>query len=157
MIEDVMANMNNPTRRIESTLVVESKYGWVNTVKWLWYCRLKLILHPVLAVFFVLFAAAVIIAELSIFIPALSIVNPFSHILSIESVFMLDMSLMIVMAYIVFCVYYALFKLKFASYYGLYWNKQTDSSSLLFFAMYFKPYAATRQEFLHLCVSISCK
>jgi hypothetical protein len=47
----------------------------------------------------------------------------------------LDCSLMIVMGYIVFCVYYALFKLKFASYYGLYWNKQTDASSLMFFAM----------------------
>jgi hypothetical protein len=131
-----MANLNNPARRIESTLVQESKYACVNTVKWLWYCRIKQILHPVLAIFFVLFAAAVIIAELSIFIPGLSVINPFSHILNVENVIMLDLSLMVVMAYIVFCVYYALFKLKFASFYGLYWNKQTDSSSLLFFAMY---------------------
>ena len=81
------------------------------------------------------FAGAVIIAELSVFLPALSHLNPFRHILSISSFIGLDCTLMLVMAYIVFCVYYALFKLKFASFYGLYWNKQTDSSSLLFFAM----------------------
>ena len=135
MIEDIMANLNNPAKRIESTLMAESKYGFVNTGKWLWHCRIKPILHPILAVFFVMFAVAVIVAELSIFIPALSVINPFSMIVRFESVIMLDLSLMVVMSYIVFCVYYALFKLKFASFYGLYWNKQTDASSLLFFAM----------------------
>ena len=135
MTEDIMANMNNAGKRIESTLIAESKYGFVNTLKWLWYCRIKPILHPILSVFFVMFAVAVIVAELSIFIPALSVINPFSMIVRFESVIMLDLSLMIVMSYIVFCVYYALFKLKFASFYGLYWNKQTDASSLLFFAM----------------------
>ena len=66
----------------------------------------------------------------------LSPLNPFSHILSIESFIALDCTLMLVMGYIVFCVYYALFKLKFANFYGLYWNKQTDAASLIFYSMY---------------------
>jgi hypothetical protein len=47
----------------------------------------------------------------------------------------MNLLLLIVFAYIVFCVYYALFKLKFANFYGLYWNKQTDAASLMFYAM----------------------
>jgi hypothetical protein len=88
-----------------------------------------------LAIFFSIFALAIIIAELTVFLPALNFLNPFGHLISIQDYWALDCSLMIVMAYIVFCVYYALFKLKFSGYYGLYWNKQTDASSLMFFAM----------------------
>ncbi len=44
--------------------------------------------------------------------------------------------LLIVLEYMAFCIYYALFKLKFSNYYGLYWNQQTDPASLIFFAMY---------------------
>jgi len=136
LIEDILANTNSPSRRIDSTLMATSKYDFVNHAKWLWHCRIKVYLNPALAIIFSLFAAAVVIAELSVFLPVLSFLNPFGHLLQIRTFIALDCSLMIVMAYIVFCVYYALFKLKFANYYGLYWNKQTDSSSLMFYAMY---------------------
>ena len=69
----------------------------------------------------------------------------------------LDSSLMLVMSYIAFCVYYSLFKLKFASYYGLYWNHQTDASSLIFFAMYLAINKVIAQEFRPLCVIIFFK
>ena len=126
-------------------------------MKWLWYCKVKPVIHPILAIFFVLFAVAVIIAELSIFIHPLAVVNPFSIIVGFQSVIMLDLSLMVVMAYIVFCVYYALFKLKFASFYGLYWNKQTDASSLLFFAMYPGLHSACPQGCQRPSATTSCR
>jgi hypothetical protein len=63
--------------------------------------------------------------------------NVFGKLTEIKSYLALNCLLLVVFAYIVFCVYYALFKLKFASFYGLYWNKQTDASSLMFYAMYF--------------------
>jgi hypothetical protein len=88
-----------------------------------------------MALLFSLFAIAVIIAEVAVFLPSLSFLNPFSKLMHIQTFISLDLSLMVVMSYIVFCVYYSLFKLKFASYYGLYWNQQTDASSLMFFAM----------------------
>lgn len=135
MIEDIVANANNPLKKIESTLIQASKYECLNQTRWLWHCKIKPLLHPALAIFFSLFAGAVVIAELSVFVPTLAFLNPFSRILLIENFIALDCSLMVVMGYIVFCVYYALFKLKFANYYGLYWNKQTDASSLMFFAM----------------------
>lgn len=152
-----MANLNNPAKRIESTLIAESKYECLNTVRWLWYCRVKPVLHPLLAMFFIFFAVAVIVAQLSIFIPGLSAVNPFSWIVTFEGVMMLDLSLMIVLTYIVFCVYYALFKLKFASYYGLYWNRQTDASSLLFFAMFLSNHLEWHHESPRLCATTSCR
>lgn len=157
MIEDIIANTNNPAKRIDSTLIPESKYQCVNTIKWLWHCKIKSFLHPALAIFFSLFAAAVIIAQLSIFIPVLSVLNPFSHIQNLQNFITLDCLLMIVMAYIVFCVYYALFKLKFAGFYGLYWNRQTDASSLLFFAMYSIIYLETGPESQLPYATISCK
>jgi hypothetical protein len=103
----------------------------------------KAFLNPFMAIFFSLFAAAVIIAEVAVFLPALSFLNPFGRLVQMETFIGLDCSLMVVMSYIVFCVYYSLFKLKFASYYGLYWNRQTDASSLMFFAMYPTPHLAT--------------
>lgn len=135
MIEDIIANTNNPARRIESTLIPESKYEWMDTAKWLWHCKIVPLLNPAFAVLFSLFTVAVVVAELSIFLPFLTVLNPFSHVTNFEHFIPLDCSLMLVMAYIVFCVYYSLFKLKFAGYYGLYWNRQTDASSLMFFAM----------------------
>jgi hypothetical protein len=62
--------------------------------------------------------------------------NVFGKLTEIQSYLALNCLLLVVFSYIVFCVYYALFKLKFASYYGLYWNKQTDANSLIFYAMY---------------------
>ena len=47
----------------------------------------------------------------------------------------MDIILLSLMAYMAFCVYTALFKLKFSNFYGLYWNKQTDAASLIFFSM----------------------
>lgn len=59
----------------------------------------------------------------------------FGKITEIKSYLALDCLLLVVFSYIVFCVYYALFKLKFVSFYGLYWNRQTDAASLMFYAM----------------------
>lgn len=101
-----------------------------------------------------LFAAAVIIAELAVFIPSLSSLNPFAKLMLMDTFIALDSSLMLVMSYIAFCVYYSLFKLKFASYYGLYWNHQTDASSLIFFAMYAIIYKVIAPEFrLHYAIT----
>lgn len=57
-----MLNSSNAAKRIESTLFPESKYEWMNTLIWLWHCKIKPLLHPALAIFFSLFAAAVIVA-----------------------------------------------------------------------------------------------
>jgi hypothetical protein len=155
--EDILANASNPARRIESTLMVESKYEWVNTGRWLWECKVKPRLHPALAVLFSLFAGAVVVAELGIFIPPLQVANPFRRILLLDSLISLDLSLMVVMAYVVFCVYYSLFKLKFASFYGLYWNRQTDAASLLFFAMYPCRHPATPAASRRPSATTSCR
>jgi hypothetical protein len=156
MIEDIMANLHNPNRRIESTLFPDS-HSWLDTAKWFWHCKAKPLLHPALAVFFSLFAATVVVAELTIFLPALAVLNPLSSIVGLEHFISLDCGLMLLMGYIVFCVYYALFKLRFASFYGLYWGRQTDSASLLFFAMYLLSDQAMRRAYLRLWVLTSCK
>lgn len=62
LIEDILTNISNPNRRIESTLFSSSRYELVNYGKWLWYCRVKAYLTPIMAIVFSLFAAAVIIA-----------------------------------------------------------------------------------------------
>ncbi len=47
----------------------------------------------------------------------------------------MDMVLVALLSYISFSVFYALFNLKFANFYGLYWNKHTDAASLIFYAI----------------------
>lgn len=127
--------MNSASRRIESTIFDHYKFEAFNYMQWLWYCRARRYLIPFAAVLFSLFALAVVIAQIAIFVPFASFLNPFSHLLSIRSFVELDLLLLLVLGYMAFCVYYALFKLKFSSFYGLYWNQQTDAASLIFFAM----------------------
>ena len=90
---------------------------------------------PAVAVVLTLFAGLIIVAELAIFVPLLKPFNVFGKLTEVKSFLALNCLLLLAFTYIVFCVYYALFKLKFASFYGLYWNKQTDAASLMFYAM----------------------
>jgi len=129
-------NSNTSDCVIESTLFPNSRFSFLNKLYWVWYCKLKRYVVPAIAVLLSLFAMLIIVAELAIFIPFMKIFNVFGKLTEIKSYFALNCLLLVVFAYIVFCVYYALFKLKFASFYGLYWNKQTDASSLMFYAMY---------------------
>lgn len=133
--EDILTYMNSNTNRIESTIFEHYKYSILNYMQWIWHCRLKRIIAPIIGVLLSLFALTVIIGELTVFIPKISIVNPFPHITSIQAFVPQDLVLLLILTYIAFCIYYALFKLKFSNFYGLYWNQQTDAASLIFFAM----------------------
>lgn len=82
LIEDIMANLANPNHRIDSTLFPES-HSWLDTAKWYWHCRIKPFLHPALAILFSLFAATVVVAQLTIFLPALSVINPLSSLVGL--------------------------------------------------------------------------
>ena len=138
ILEDIIASLNSNTSDcvIESTLFPNSRFKFINQLYWLWYCKLKRYIVPAISVLLSIFALLIIVAELAIFIPFMKNLNVFGKLTEIKSYFALNCLLLVVFSYIVFCVYYALFKLKFASFYGLYWNKQTDASSLMFYAMY---------------------
>lgn len=107
----------------------------MNYLQWIWHCRAKRILVPFFAVLLAIFALMIIVAEIAVFIPAIGFINPFSHLTAIQEFVWLDLLQLLVLGYMAFCIYYALFKLKFSNFYGLYWNKQTDAASLIFFAM----------------------
>jgi hypothetical protein len=51
------------------TFRIEDIIKDMNSVKlvWLWYCRIKLFLYPVLCVLLAIFATAVVLAEISVF------------------------------------------------------------------------------------------
>ena len=138
VLEDIINEMNSETSTcvIESTLFPHSNFAIINKFYWFWHCKLKLYISPLCAIILSLFALFIIVAELAVFLPFLKPLNVFSKLTSINSFFSQNCIMLLVFSYIVFCVYYALFKLKFASFYGLYWNKQTDAASLIFYAMY---------------------
>ena len=127
--------MNAYNQRIESILFPRYKSEFLNHAQWIWNCQLKLVLSTVFSIVFGVVAVAIVVAELASFIPELMFINPFIHITQIESFFGMDAILLMLMAYMSFCVYTALFKLKLSSFYGLYRNKQTDAASLIFFSM----------------------
>lgn len=91
---------------------------------------------PFSAIFFAFFTLMIVVAEMAVFVEEINFLNPFSKLTQkIQSFVYLDLILLSVLGYMAFCIYYALFKLKFSNFYGLYWNKQTDAASLIFFAM----------------------
>jgi hypothetical protein len=66
-IEDIIKDMNSVDHQIESTLFHQFSCNIINKVVWLWYCRIKLFLYPVLCVLLAIFATAVVLAEISVF------------------------------------------------------------------------------------------
>lgn len=97
---------------------------------------MKRVVVPVSAIVLGAFAGVIVIAEIAVFVPAVGFLNPFSHLTLIQEFVWIDLVQLLILGYMAFCIYYALFKLKFSNFYGLYWNKQTDAASLIFFAMY---------------------
>ena len=78
-IEDIMKDLNSNTKTIESPLFTKYSQDWLNKLVWLWYCRLKLKVERGMFVLLTIFAGAVVIAELSIFISLVSPLNPFTR------------------------------------------------------------------------------
>lgn len=89
-----------------------------------------------------IFAAAVVVAELSIFIDFVSPLNPFKRIKELQSFIAIDVMdivmqiwLLTPLSYIAVCIYFGLFSMRLAGFYGLYSNHQTDAPSLIFLAL----------------------
>lgn len=75
--------MDAANRRIESIIFSNYQYEMLNYFQWAWHCRVKMLLCSILAVFFCIFAVAIIVAELTSFISEIIFINPFIHITKI--------------------------------------------------------------------------
>lgn len=136
LLEDIIRCQDSPARVIESDLLAAG-HPWLGQARWLWHCRLKhraalLLMGAALAL-----ALVLIIAEVSIFVPAVRKANPLALILAGagQSFVAVNLASLLLLLYICYCVFSSLFEIKLAGYYGLYGSQQTDGPSLLFSAL----------------------
>ena len=80
-MEDLIQSQNNPNWIIESSLVNDKKDERLRKLQWLWHCKLKQYMALVLMALTIGLAVVIIIAEISIFVPAVQKANPISLIL----------------------------------------------------------------------------
>lgn len=90
--EDIVRNMNSVDHQIESTLFHQFGCRAINKLVWLWHCRLKLCLVPVLCVGLALFALVVVLAEVSVFSKLFSSVNVFRLVHRLSAFVTIDVS-----------------------------------------------------------------
>lgn len=75
--EDILKNMNSVKCEVESPFIKHYRCGVINNVVWLWYCKIKLIIFPILCILLAVFAVAVVLAEISVFSKWFEILNVF--------------------------------------------------------------------------------
>ena len=68
----------------------------MNKLVWLWHCRIKLFLFPVLCVCLALFALVVVLAEVSVFSRWFDVVNVFKLVHRLSTFVAIDVSILIV-------------------------------------------------------------
>ena len=69
--------MNSINHEIESTLFHQFGCRLANKLVWLWHCRIKHFLFPVLCIILSLFALVVVLAEVAVFSKWFEAVNVF--------------------------------------------------------------------------------
>jgi hypothetical protein len=62
----------------------------------MWYCRIKLIVYPILCIFLALFAAAVVLGEVSVFSSLFSSINVFRLVYLLDSFVAIDVRISLI-------------------------------------------------------------
>ena len=108
------------------------------TVEWLWRCRIRGYLLRILSIAFAIVSAAVVWSEMTFFnqSPTLSLFAVFVNLAKQNyDYFTIEVISSLTMAYIAFCAYSTLFKVRVLNLYYLAPHHQTDEYSLIFSGM----------------------
>lgn len=142
LLEDVARNQVSRDRRFKTTLPknqsVWLSYIFTPTVEWYWRCVVHQHLVRTAAVLSVILSATVVWSEVTFFNkePVLSI---FANFLSIAKAsydyFTIETLSTVIIAYLCFCAYSTVLKIRLLNYYYLAPHHQTDEHSLIFSGM----------------------
>eukprot|EP00054_Salpingoeca_dolichothecata_P021195 m.135197 g.135197 ORF g.135197 m.135197 type:complete len:713 (-) comp23900_c0_seq1:167-2305(-) len=142
-LEDVIANRTNKERSFKPTFEKNPYNGFLKAyhpkVKWYWKVKIEPLLNLALAVICTLFSIALVWSEVlfSLESPTLSI---YAQVITWagrdEQYFNIELMTFITLFYLCICTYRVIFQLRVFNFYYLVPNQQTDSSSLLFSAMF---------------------
>lgn len=147
-MEDVMANLRNPARRIESNLRYH-KPGCMGDFKarmeWEWLVIYKKFFKIFFAIFLGILSIIILLSETTMYFNSqFSVIgNTIRWLLKKNlSPVQIQIVCLVPLIYMAFGVFYGMFKVKIWTIYGIYPNKSTDSSSLLWSAINFSRVSA---------------
>ncbi|XP_038048616.1 G-protein coupled receptor-associated protein LMBRD2-like [Patiria miniata] len=138
-LEDIQINENNHTRKFKHSF--DPNYSFLPsyicspTVEWYWYVWLMPTVLKVVAILLLLFSLVVVWSEVTFFSiePELSL---FAIVIDAAArdynYLCIELLSCIIIAYLCWCAYYTVFKVRVFNYYYLAPHHQTDENSLLF-------------------------
>lgn len=101
-----------------------------------WFCHIKPQYKALLSIFLGFLSILVFVSEITLFMNTKFTLFGIPLILS-SNFFVIEVFMLIPLFYMAFSVYYGMFRIKIAGYYGLYSDNQTDGASLLFTSVNF--------------------
>ncbi|XP_050543028.1 LMBR1 domain-containing protein 2 homolog [Daktulosphaira vitifoliae] len=140
-LEDINFNMSSKDYQFVKTSNKPSKwnnYFDTSKIEWYWWCRVHPTLLRTLAVFTGLLSTIIVWSEITFFSkkPVLSIFALMVEAAQLSDDYvMIQVLSTISIAYLAYCTYSTLFKIKFLNIYYLAPNHQTTESSLIFFGL----------------------
>ncbi|XP_050544432.1 LMBR1 domain-containing protein 2 homolog isoform X2 [Daktulosphaira vitifoliae] len=140
-LEDINSNMSSRDYRFVKTSNKLSKWkNYFNTskIEWYWWCRIHPTLLRTLAVFTGVLSAIIVWSEITFFSkkPVLSIFALMVEAAQLSNDYvMIQVLSTISIAYLAYCTYSTIFKIKLLNIYYLAPNHQTTESSLIFFGL----------------------
>ncbi|KAL4493159.1 hypothetical protein ABPG72_003244 [Tetrahymena utriculariae] len=148
-LQDIIKNQDNESKKVIESSLRKPRTGFQadlrNKIEWYWYMSTKKQIKAIWSIFLTAMSIIVLLSEISLFWDKdLSILGWFVQaLLSFElSVFWVQIVTLIPLLFMIFNVYYGLFRLKISGFFGLYPNGHTDAASLLFASVNFSRVAA---------------
>jgi len=132
-LQDILYNYNNSEKRISSVFWGRKSGKFLKlreSAEWYWFTRVYPVLSRVLAILSGVFSFLIVLGEVTLFIDIP--VSPFPLFFQKQHTAFLTKSFcLLLLLYILYSGYIALFKLKLKGLYGMYSHNQTDSINLL--------------------------
>eukprot|EP00102_Acyrthosiphon_pisum_P023663 XP_016660873.1 PREDICTED: LMBR1 domain-containing protein 2 homolog [Acyrthosiphon pisum] len=138
-LEDINSNMTSKERKFKKMFNKPSKLNsYAATIEWYWWCRLHPMMLQVLSVITGVLSVIIVWSEITFFKkqPVLSIFALMVNVAKQNNNYVLIQVLSTLsIAYLAYCTYSTIFKIKFLNIYYLAPNRQTTESSLIFFGL----------------------
>lgn len=140
-LEDVEENMRDPSHRYKSSQdpinpVLRSIY--TPTVEWYWKCRVQSFVYMGVSLVLMVLSFMVVWSECLFFIksPVLSLFAVFINLARDNYDYAyIELASILTIAYLCFCAYYSVFKIRILNYYYIAPHHQTNEHSLIFTGM----------------------
>jgi len=128
--DDIRSNLNHKPHHRDNFIPLALKKYQI-----LYYVKLRPILILIIFFFSILFAIITLISETILFTKSFGLkINPLGYIIKLfnKNVFLSHLSIVCPIIYIYFMCFYSIFNFKLSGYFGMYGNRHTDITTILY-------------------------